>query len=408
MRPTNREEEDDQNIIPEQLETEDGSKHFGDYQGVVQGESIRLIFANIHGIPSTADHPKNSMIRAAINKTGASIIGLAETNLSWNKLKGNNRWEERSLGWWEDMTSITSHNLLESPKKYYQPGGNMMITNGKAKFRLLQSGVDQSKMGRWCWQLFSGKTGVTTRVITAYRPCKSKGLTSTYIQQQRILDARKTNICPRIKMLDDLAAAITEWLNSGDQIILMLDLNDDILNSTANTKLNSIGLKECITGRHNNQPPLATCNRGSKPIDGIYVSNTIMIQKGGYCPCNTFPSDHRALWIELTMSNLCGNNMAPIIHPQARRLKCNDPTTQAKWTKLYISFLHERNAIQRAYKLQEQLALPLPEEYIEEYEKLRRIRMDARKYADKKCRKLRMGGVPFSLELAQARTKIEM
>ena len=34
--------------------------------------------------------------------------------------------------------------------------------------------------------------------------------------------------------------------------------------------------------------------------------------------------------------------------------------------------------------------------------------MDARKFADKRCRKLRMGGVPFSVELAAARSKIEL
>ena len=33
LRPTNEEEDDDQFIIPEQLETADGSKYFGDYQG---------------------------------------------------------------------------------------------------------------------------------------------------------------------------------------------------------------------------------------------------------------------------------------------------------------------------------------------------------------------------------------
>ena len=88
------EEEDDQSITPEQLEIDDGSNHFGDYQGMVQEDSIRLVFANINGIPPTADHPKNSMIKAAITKTGASIIGFAETNISWNKLRGDNRWEE--------------------------------------------------------------------------------------------------------------------------------------------------------------------------------------------------------------------------------------------------------------------------------------------------------------------------
>ena len=138
----------DQNMTPEHLENEDGSKHFGDYQGTVQEGQVRLLFANIQGIPATAEHPKNSMIREAITKTGATIIGLAETNISWNKLQGRNRWEERSFGWWENMRSITSHNVLESPKNYYQPGGTMIITRGKIKFRILESGVDPSNMGR--------------------------------------------------------------------------------------------------------------------------------------------------------------------------------------------------------------------------------------------------------------------
>ena len=404
----NEEDNDDQFIIPEQLETVDGSKYFGDYQGIIQEGSIRLAFANIHGISSNAAHPKNSMIRTAITNMGASIIGLAETNVSWNKLRGNNRWEERSLGWWEDMISITNHNTMGNPKKFYQPGGTMMITRGQAKFRVIKSGVDPSKMGRWCWQLFSGKAGVTTRIITAYRPCKSNGPTSTYIQQRCILDAKKIDTCPRLKMLEDLTESITEWLANGDQIILMLDLNDDVTNSAANTKLRSIGLNECILQRHDEQQPYATCNRGTKAIDGIYVSNTITIERGGYCPFNTFPSDHRALWIDVTMSNLCGNKMAPVSHPHARRLKCNDPKVQNKWTKLYTTFLNERNAIKRAYALQEQISIPLPQEYVEEYEKIRRIRQDARRHADKKCRKLRMGGVPFSIELTKARTTIEM
>ena len=83
MRLTNEEEDNDQNLLPERSEIEDDSKHFGDYQGMVHDGQIRLLFANINGIPATADHPKNSMIKASITKTGASIIGFAETNLCW-------------------------------------------------------------------------------------------------------------------------------------------------------------------------------------------------------------------------------------------------------------------------------------------------------------------------------------
>ena len=163
---------------------------------------------------------------------------------------------------------------------------------------------------------------------------------------------RKIDTCPRLKMLEDLSAAIETWMTGGNQIILMLDLNDDITNSAANDKLRSIDLIESISHRHDNQP-VATCNQGTKAIDGIYVSRSILIQRGGYCPFNTFPSDHRAIWIDLTMSNICGNRMADVLHPQARRLKCNDPKTQDKWTKFNLTFLTDRNAIQRTYTLQE-------------------------------------------------------
>ena len=73
-----------------------------------------------------------------------------------------------------------------------------------------------------------------------------------------------------------------------------------------------------------------------------------------------------------------------------------------------MTFLKERNAVKRAYALQVQLVIPLPQEYAEEYKKIRRIRQDARRHTDKKCGKLRMGGVPFSIELTKARTTIEM
>jgi hypothetical protein len=406
VRLRNAEDDNNQNLVPEQSEIADNSLHFGDYQGTVQEGQIRLVFVNINGFPAKADHPKNSMIKESITRTGASIIGMAETNICWKKLRGKDRWEERSFGWWENMRSLTCHNSHDTPKNNYQPGGNMMMTHGKSKFRIIDSGMDESRLGRWCWQLFSGKRGVQTRVITAYRPCKSRGLTSTYIQQQRILVAKKVELCPRKKMINDLTTQINNWLEAGDQIILMIDLNDNILNSEASRQLQSIGLKEGITQRHDEKQIMSTCNRGNYAIDGIFVSSTIMIQKGGYCPFNIFPSDHRALWIDVTMSNLCGNKMAAVMHPQARRLKCNSPKVQEKWRELYLQALHDKSAVQRAYALQTKLVQPLTEDLINEYEKLRRIRSDARRYADKKCRKLRMGGIPYSPELSLARTKI--
>jgi hypothetical protein len=96
-------------------------------------------------------------------------------------------------------------------------------------------------------------------------------------------------------MLNDLTRQIREWLDKGDQIILMLDLNDNVLNSEANTQLQSVGLEECILQRHDVMPLVATCNKGTNAIDCIYVSSTIRIQRGGYCPFNSRITEHSGL-----------------------------------------------------------------------------------------------------------------
>jgi hypothetical protein len=142
------------------------------------------------------------------------------------------------------------------------------------------------------------------------------------------MDAQKCNTCPRKQMITDLVTTIKEWLRTGDQIILMIDLNDDVINSIAAREFRRIGLQECISRRHADDTPPSTCKKGSRTIDGIFTSSTIQITKGGYLPYSYFPTDHRALWIDITISNLCGNKMAAIKSPQARRLKCNDPITQ--------------------------------------------------------------------------------
>jgi hypothetical protein len=404
----NEEDNVDRNPTGSQEDNEEPEAYFGDFPGRVHEGQVRIGFANIYGIPADADHPKNTTIRESINYLGANIIGLAETNLHWKKLPGKDRWDERSRGWWDNSKHVISYNTLSSPQFTHQPGGTLSITRGDTSFRVISQGCDKSNMGRWSWTLISGRRGVTTRIITAYRPCASKGLKSTYMQHKRVLDAKKINTCPRKHMLDELCTALTAWIESGNQIILLIDLNEDVINSSSAKKLNDLGLQECITNRHTPGIIPPTCIKGSRPIDGIFISQTLHISQGGYLPFSCFPSDHRALWIDVSMSNLCGNTMAPIRNPAARRLKCNDPTTQKKWLNLYISYLESENAIKRAYTLQTVLQPSLPFPQDREYEKIRIIRMQARQYADKKCRKLRMGAVPYSLELAAARSMITL
>lgn len=153
-------------------------------------------------------------------------------------------------------------------------------------------------------------------------------------------------------------------------------------------------------------PP--TYHRGSKPINGIFASSTIQITAGGYLPFGTFPSDHRLLWVDMDCDVAFGYNMPPAISPAARKLNSTDPRTRKAWIQLYESFLRKHHLQTRQFTLEASITGAMTDYQSSEFEKIMRLRNQGRTYADSKCRKLRMGNVPFSLELKAARDKIEL
>jgi len=100
--------------------------------------------------------------------------------------------------------------------------------------------------------------------------------------------------------LSDLQVELNAWQEAGDRIIVLTDFNEDvqlpwIWQFFAN--INLIEAISTITG----SPPMATYNRGTMPIDGIYVSPDLLpLIKGGYLAFDAgIPSNHRALWIDI-------------------------------------------------------------------------------------------------------------
>ena len=72
----------------------------------------------------------------------------------------------------------------------------------------------------------------------------------------------------------DLFKEIETWLESGDQLILGVDANEDVRTGPFSRNLKTLGLAKVITNQHGNEAP-ATYNRGSVPIDRLYVSSTL-------------------------------------------------------------------------------------------------------------------------------------
>ncbi len=76
-------------------------------------------------------------------------------------------------------------------------------------------------------------------------------------------------------MLIDLATAIQEWQDEGDQIILLADMNDDISGSTIQEFCHTTNLVEAIHGLHG-QAKVPMHQRGSTAINGIFMSPSLL------------------------------------------------------------------------------------------------------------------------------------
>jgi hypothetical protein len=103
---------------------------------------------------------------------------------------------------------------------------------------------------------------------------------------------------------ENITKAIEQWLREGDQLVLMLDLNDDIQTSPFTVMMEKIGMTQLLSYRHGNATMPNTFQGGRRPIDGLYVSSTLVECVCGYLPFDDF--DHRPIWIDIPYSVALG------------------------------------------------------------------------------------------------------
>ncbi len=247
------------------------------------------------------------------------------------------------------------------------------------------------------------------RIIVAYRPNPPQGPFSVYAQQNAFFHSINREICPRHAFLSDLIVDIKKFLDMGDHIILMLDGNSNMKGSDLSRALTQLSLVEAILERHGSDGP-ATHKRNSTktPIDGIWLSPGLKIERGGYFEYDeVIPSDHRCLWVDLSFTMAFGHNMPPLCKRQPRRLHCKDPRLVENFINLYHQFARPLNLFHRIQELEKKAAFMSKSEIINEYEELDSLRCEATAFAEKNCRKLRTGQVAFSPELNESRLKIK-
>ena len=106
------------------------------------------------------------------------------------------------------------------------------------------------------------------------------------------------------------------------------------------------------------------------------------------------------------MSVALGHEVAEIQRPAARRLKNNDPRVRNRYLKLYSEALKENQLFERLDCLTRRISNPPSSADVKEYNIIDRLRTCAMLKAERHCRTLKMGGVPFSPDYNATRKRI--
>jgi hypothetical protein len=228
-------------------------------------------------------------------------------------------------------TAVSAHNIHEGKVSgRVQEGGTGTICFGEMMAYIKMTGQDSEGLGQWSWVLYSRTNGHSTRVIMAYNLCKNKNvnLGTTYQQQcQYFITKKKDLLCPLVLFHKHLLKQIKEWQLKGDRIILFMDHNEHVINSQLGKALadkDGPDLQEAIM-QHTGTSPGATFFRGSKPIDGLWVSNDLDISNACVMPFGYSIGNHRAFILDIPIESLVGENLVKIVHPVGRQLNSTLP-----------------------------------------------------------------------------------
>jgi len=108
--------------------------------------------------------------------------------------------------------------------------------------------------------------------------------------------------------------------------VILANMNEDVISKDLNQFFMGLQLVEAISFLHS-QSLMPTHQRGSKAIDGIYLSQALLEHaKGGILPLGLVTSsDHQAVWLDLRAEHIEMHQQDPVTRLQCWHLKCQDP-----------------------------------------------------------------------------------
>jgi len=368
---------------------------------------IRIWYTNPCGIGLDSDDIKSHASFTFLkNKSKSNIVCFSETNVHWKRLTSKHSLYNRLKRHWKSFQYVTSHNTHES-LGVGQRGGTCIFCIDQPSYRIKKKGTDPTGLGRWSWIEFMGKDQYKTRIYTAYRPgnkpSSQSKLTTVYDQHKRYMRDRNIKLSPKELFDEHLTTELEQIIESGVNLVLAIDANDNIISGSFTRKMQSIGLQNVFDNPE--FPPVPpTHYNGSSPISTLYSTKSLQIIQTGILQKYTgVKGDHKNMFVDISTSSFLGESMYKVVRPELRRLKLDDPRIVKRFLKYATLHLQHNNILDYSDRLAQQCTFPPTQQMTTNQEILDDQIGRAIAVGLKKCRKLHMGTIPHSAMLSELR-----
>ncbi|MEJ2137350.1 MAG: hypothetical protein P8X86_19155, partial [Desulfofustis sp.] len=365
----------------------------------------RLIYENVDGLNTRiSDNEKLDKAKELIDELEADVVAYNEHRINCAHKDNVNGMGQMFNGGEAEIRTVTGWNVHENVGRQQQGGTSLLLFGPLIdQYDFEASGKDDTGLGRWVVMVFRGSEGITTRVVCGYNPCVSarKATRSTYQQHRRYLITKESDrACPRRRFREDLVKQLEQWRAEGDRLIVCMDANEHIYKkSIGKTLTDPEGLKmQEVVGAFTGQQLGATFFRGTKPIDGIWATPDVVVTGACVMPAGYGVGDHRLFVVDFLTSSFVGLTPPRIVRAGARRLNTNIEHAEANYNDELQEQVLRHNIIQRFGAAHESSAC---KQIVKE--KCDKIDGEVRQYmrgAEKRCRRIKSGRIPFSPESA--------
>jgi ribonuclease HI len=346
---------------------DNGTETFGD-ELQSDNQSEIFYFHNINGIKSDDNWAQILLTLSEHRVTG---FGIAETNTSFAH-PSSKEYLKKLRHTFKHSRCSSSERVSNHPEKY-KPGGTLTAVIGKWQARVTSQGDDPNGLGRWSFIRISSKHKNLV-IATAYRPIKTNGISTNWMQQWLLLRQRgNPSPDPISEFYKDLGLQIKQWISQGYELILMIDANESI--GTRTKGLTEImvqyNLSDLISIHHGTTGEPNTHLRGSKRID--YILGTRKVREhctaSGILPFhNGYSSDHRPIYAAINLEKVLSDQITNLESQATRLISKSTPRERIKLLDLVDEHYNAHNIYERLHRL---ASIPIEswqQEHNDEYE----------------------------------------